>query len=677
MVKGKRPPDAECLDKDKRLKIISGLSELRGQTKTVLARTLKFLNDEGLLVDQLSTGSSSSSYNRQIERAAQARSIFEDNMYGSLIQQRQLPHESRKYSNTLVHVSPFAFLHQLCLMNRSLYGILKGLMRQHGMLSIIVYIDGINPCDPTHPQPEKLLEATYWTITQLPNWFIRRKEGWFPFALARTKAVKCLSGEMSEFTTIILDIFFPERGTSFDRGCTIVHDDGSFVFVAKFEGFLADEKALKDIFDIKGQAGNVPCFSCLNIRNRWCTLETKRTFTEQHHWEPDLSKRKPTTHKHIVGVVSRLSDAAAAATKGHLNTLQTNSGINYNPTGLLFNHRLMNVVLGDITEKYIRDPMHTLVSKGVFGTHLACLIQAMAKSNVSLDIVQAFTARMVLPRSKGYRASDLYFQEEMLATDHVRHFASDVLGMMNIMFAFLKDKIAPRGILIEHIECFEAAYRILNSVRRGTVNDEIASSFTSTVVQYATLFLKLYGTSNAKIKFHHMFDLIWDMLRLGQFATCFPTERKNKDALAVCAATDKTIELNSIVKFLNRTLSQWEEHDHICDKAYLHNPRVYMMHDASKVKKSTHATLECGDVFEGDVVALRNGDVGKVVEFLEHDFHMFASLWIHPRLGGIYFEMEPSEIAMIEVESIVEPVFYKSATQNRLVVCVPLYCDSR
>ena len=673
MVKGKRLPE-ETFDRDKRLKIVSDLSDMRGQSKAALAHTLKRLNDQGLLVDPLSIGGSSSSYQRQIDRAVDARSIFENNMYGSIIQHRELPFTSKKYSNILVYVSPFAFLHQICRISRDLYNLIVDEMNKKGSLTILIYIDGINPCNPLHPEPEKLLEATYWTFAQLPSWLTRRKDGWFPFTLARSEGVLRLQGGMSEFVCIVLDIFYPQRGTSMLRGCTLVNEDDSKVITASFQGFLADEKAHKMTFDIKGQAGSVPCFNCINIRNRWVNLRVTETMVEQHHWDPDLSLRKPMTHKHVVALTKRLSDTHASG--GNLKAMQTNCGINFNPTGLLFNARLMNII-GDVTEKYIRDPMHTLASKGVVGIELAQLIHALDDNGVPMNILQTYAKQFKLPRSRGYKPSDLYFSDKMLTTDHVKHFASDVLGMACILYTFLVDKIKPRGILVDNVKCFEATYRIINTVRRGTITEDIAIEFESTVVERARLFLALYGDKHAKIKFHHLFELARDMMRVGHFATCFPTERKNKDALSVCSATDKTIEKSSVTKFLNQTLSTWESNANLCQPNYLHNPSVFVLGN-SKVRKSTSATLVCGEAFKDDVVALRSGGVGRVVEFLEHDSQMFVNVAVHRQIGDIYFEVDPSSFSIIDIDLIVELVcWYKSDTHNRLVVSMPLYCDRR
>ena len=70
---------------------------------------------------------------------------------------------------------------------------------------------------------------------------------------------------------------------------------------------------------------------------------------------------------------------------------------------------------------------------------MACA--ALADVGISIEIVQTYAQKFTLPRSRGGKCSDLYFKAELVTTDHVRHFASDVLGMVPIMHAFLQEKI--------------------------------------------------------------------------------------------------------------------------------------------------------------------------------------------------------------------------------------------
>ena len=172
--------------------------------------------------------------------------------------------------------------------------------------------------------------------------------------------------------------------------------------------------------------------------------------------------------------------------------------------------------------------MHTLVSNGVAGTHLACVCQALGGAGIPLEIIQSYSNKFVLPVVRGKKPSNLYFKNELVATDHVRHFASDVLGMVTILYCFLVEKVLPRGILTQNITCFVCLYKILCILRRGGLSETIATTLRELIVKHNTLFLELYGNRRAKIKFHHMYHLPEDMLWLLSCLSCFPTERRKK-----------------------------------------------------------------------------------------------------------------------------------------------------
>ena len=204
-------------------------------------------------------------------------------------------------------------------------------------------------------------------------------------------------------------------------------------------GWLADEKGLKDIFDIKGQAGQCPCFNCNNVR-RFMTRTVGGRFVTLACTDP--SRFELRTNAQLRAMLMRLSEAP---TKTDREALENAFGINFAPDGLLRNTYLMTHVL-DPVNNYLRDPMHTLSSHGVAGTHIALLVQTLKHYGVKLDIAQAYAKKFPLPRARG-TVSDSYFQDSMLESDHVQHFASDVLGMIPILHTFLQDKFEPMGLI--------------------------------------------------------------------------------------------------------------------------------------------------------------------------------------------------------------------------------------
>jgi hypothetical protein len=428
---------------------------------------------------------------------------------------------------------------------------------------------------------------------------------------------------------------------------------------------LADEKALKEVFDIKGQAGNLPCTSCLNIRNRWCDTDAEPT--AQKFWDPNLEGRIEKTHGHHMAAVARLIGASTIAQR---TSIQTKTGVNFNPSGILFSAYLMASIVS-MPAAYIRDWMHTLVSNGVAGSHLSAICSALESIGIGIEIVQAYCMKFKLPMHRGSKPSNLYFQDHLVDTDNVRHFAGDVLGMLVIMYAFLKDKIQPRGLLPEHIACFESLYKMICSLRHAEIDIRFEIRFESEVVKHAKAFIRLYGVSLCKVKFHHLYHLAKDMARVGKCVSCFPGERRNKDAISVANASDRSLENTAVRNFLHKSVLYWEENGHAALPRHMFSPSDMIFSDGRTFRKSTHIVAECGHIHANDMVYLKNGNICNVIEFWEIDDEIFCKALMHDHVHSLYFAID-AYISFVSLDAVVEPIFwYENVQKGCIVAAVP------
>ena len=316
-------------------------------------------------------------------------------------------------------------------------------------------------------------------------------------------------------------------------------------------------------------------------------------------------------------LVDGLKAVAATGKKGNLHELEKKSGINFNPSGILFDDYLMTNVLHPSTD-YIRDSMHTLASNGVAGSHVALMCQTLGTIGCTLEMIRTYSKQFTLPRSRNNgKVSDMFFKDNLMEGDHVKHFASDVLGMVSLLFVFLIEKIQPRGFLCPNIRCFALLHTILCILRRGTMDVSIHAKLMATIIEHNTLFVQLYGNKCAKIKFHHLFHLPDDLLRAGSAISCFVTERKNKDAISVSVTTDRKVEKSSIIMFLHRTIAHWSDNDNACKPEYLRGGRTVDV-NGEAIMTSRSACLSCGVVSASDVVLLTNGSIGIVMDFWQN-----------------------------------------------------------
>ena len=312
------------LASDKRLKLVKELVRHSGASRTTLTKVLQSLQDLGMLRGICDT-TSMSSHLRSVRAAIENDAVHAITPYGKLFRSIDLPiyDPDQRHADELHFVHPMALLHFLCDCNASLFGIVKAAAdRCDGRLRIVLYIDEINPGNPLAPDPNQMLQAVYWCIPELPFWFLRRKDSWWIFCLVRTKTVKRLDGEITELLKLILHTFYSHHPAddSFAKACYVKNDSSSVVITCEFGGVLADEKGLKEALGIMGQAGNDPCFSCLNIRNRWVNCSGPGGL--QKFWDPAVEDRKPCTDDHVNAIVGRLRTASTGG-RTALKKLQT------------------------------------------------------------------------------------------------------------------------------------------------------------------------------------------------------------------------------------------------------------------------------------------------------------------------------------------------------------------
>ena len=441
-----------------------------------------------------------------------------------------------------------------------------------------------------------------------------------------------------------------------------------------FAGCLADEKGLKEVFDIAGQAGNLPCvLGCLNARNRWCKL----AHGEQYFYDCNIDQRKQTTKQHVLSMVQRMNDANPTSDYAKEKWRQS-LGINYNVHGILFCTYLMSRVV-DPTQHYVRDWMHTWCSGGLAGTHISQVMQALQANDIGIDIVKAYSKLFVSPMSKRIK-TDLFFQNEMLTSDNVRHFASDVLTMCFLLCAFLVEKIAPRGIMLSNIECFRKMFKIICTLRRGLMTAEVRDRLKSLIVNHGTQFLELYGCQKAKIKFHHALHLPDDLHRLDckTFST-FTTEAKNKDALAIVNAADKSIEKTATATFLHNDLQAMIDSTKFARHSYLDGNVKCFLVGGTKCWTSKQSVLPGGSINHGDFVYLVGGSIGKVLnifDFDRSDEHLVVQIEIHQPLEAapMRFSLNIDSVTCVSSVDIVEPVWWRQSPNGFIVAIVPEYC---
>ncbi len=165
------------------------------------------------MTDALVQAPSAIGYSRQVQRAFEQQALYTQTPYGPMLREMEFPaaHSKAKGKRpSMWCISPFALLHQLCIVSAPLFNLIKNAVGGAGtrVLRIVLYFDAVNPGSPLAPHPQQLLQAIYWCIADLPNRFLRRTDSRFCFSLIRETWAKELAGERTELAKLVLGVFF-------------------------------------------------------------------------------------------------------------------------------------------------------------------------------------------------------------------------------------------------------------------------------------------------------------------------------------------------------------------------------------------------------------------------------------------------------------------------------------
>ena len=149
------------------------------------------------------------------------------------------------------------------------------------------------------------------------------------------------------------------------------------------EGFIiADEAALKQVFEPKGASGLRVCFLCKNaIQERSQLAEHDRTGFLVGHAEHDLAKYSLRADESLWNIADDLARRHATMRVGAFDLRQKALGVNFAPHGVLFDASLRRHV-GPVTGT-MWDWLHTYLVGGVFVTEMKELMREL--KGLSLD----------------------------------------------------------------------------------------------------------------------------------------------------------------------------------------------------------------------------------------------------------------------------------------------------
>ena len=658
------------IDDETRMQLRSELLASSRGSKASVARILQTLNRKGMLRDEELGGRDEL---RQVRIAAEMHGRART-PYGPVVQTLDVPG-----IGPWEYVHPFAFLHYMSTISEKFANMLSDALGKAPLFtcSLVFYGGEMTPGNPLRSDVGRQLWNFYYTFLELPGWLLHRTGGWFCLGGVRTRLVERIPGGVSALLKQILVAMFVDGPHNFTRGFVVPHGSAVRVFRARLVGFLADEKGHKEFLAIKGAAGLKPCISCMNVVN----FIHKTGYADGQYTVGldcvDKSKFKQLDddtfwrmHEILVSQVGQISTSKVEA-------LETKLGISYNEHGMLCDPRLRSVLRP--VSNYIRDWQHTLVSHGVAGLQIAALTSCLKRSNIGMYEIAAYARLYIHPKLTASPPKPEWFTENFIASDHVKLFASDVLGLCPLLLAFLRDRCSGRAPA-DRVRCFELLTFMLGLLSgEDDMTGALHATLAGAIAEHAVLFRRLYHAF-IKVKFHHLVHVPDDLLRLGKVISCFAPERKHKDVKTSVVHVYNQVEHTTTFGYLNSYVQDVVEGRFQFDEQYISTSKRRKLDIAGiQMDTSAEAALKCGGVKRDDYVLIRTGGalrLGRVVLFYAMgDFitvHVREATAVDPGTWTIWDESATPDV-FLDPTSIVKPVVYMRIPPSTVKIIVPYY----
>ena len=292
-----------------------------------LSRLLRKLNN-------LSMASIRGSSRRNITRSVEL-DLSRNTPYGTCIQTTVL---EGGLEWSFIH--PMAMMFTFCEVARSFAVLLAETLNANpcspeAPWRMIWYCDEAIPGNVVAPDNQRKTHCVYWSFLEFGAQLLSRAVMWFLGSLIRSGVLKeSVPGGISHIIKHMMMVMFGFVDATINiatSGCLVPLPDGSMQLIfARLHAFCGDEKAIKEVWNLKGASGLKICILCKNCISAQSSLANNRSLISASC--ADLSRFQPTSDELIFAIADRLYEPMMV---GELKALQTSLGFNLNVHGVL------------------------------------------------------------------------------------------------------------------------------------------------------------------------------------------------------------------------------------------------------------------------------------------------------------------------------------------------------
>ena len=552
----------------------------------------------------------------------------------------------------------------------------------------ILYCDGLTPGAVLSPENNRKSIIWYATLLEFgPR--LCHQELWTCIACMLSTETKLVPAQLSGLTRLVVrDMVYGDRAANTAGIILPVGRQGRPELVrVHYHATLADEEALSAMLGLKGASGIAPCAVGCWVVNKPKQLDIERgvqPLTSRGAGIVDITctNKAAIVLKSDADVWDDCDELAANA--GNCAELETNTGINYHPAGILFDRPLRKSFKPSTSHRY--DALHILLSNGILALEIMLFLRE-AKRHVGMYFAhfREYADRVGWQSpSKRYTPQGVFSPaREKSSKESLKAGASELLAVYAVLrqwalieftkIAAMRPALKSLLLLLDVVDLVLQA--ATTRLRAHEVKD-IAARLDKTVWEYLSAFAECHGHAEMRHKHHELTHLAAQLLLDLRVLWCFTAERKHIIAKALMQHNRslRAFAFGAVARMLMAQVSCLTDAPGWVSK--LHDP-VWEFNELapgarmSRSMRMMSCTIRCGNplfinghaflilVVGCFAVGGRFGVVGNQCVAVRSD--PYASEWdVQPAIGQRY--LEPADVLQVARH------WRFSACRNRLTV---------
>lgn len=467
---------------------------------------------------------------RSVKRSRQDSTQL-NTAYGPLIKSFNCKGEIVEY------IDPAALLSHTCVTCHGFSSFMETKLREHpsdlcNQWGLIIYLDEVSPGNQLRHDNRRKIYAVYYSFVQFGAAALSCESCWMVLMVIRSSRVTELGG-MGDIFPHILSCFFGE--TNLRTGVLLNCQGTSRLICASLQIVVADEAALKSVWENKGSGGTLPCLFCSN-----CVLDRSHLHVHDAHAqlfplsEPDRTKFVRHDDASIQAIVHYLSAQRPVLSNAGFDRLEQTLGFNHKPDGVLWSHWFPHVASPIQNTMY--DWMHTYCVHGIYNIEVGLLLKVLSGVGVTHVTIHQFLQTVHWPHNISSRAvsgQNAFAKRPSVISSPLACSASEALGIYSPIRLFLINNVLSlphlRPAVTKACHSYFCLAEVLDHLRAVSHGKATPAGLERAIDAHFKASLDAYGDEHVTPKTHYAVHLPEQYCLHGLLVNCFVHERKHRE----------------------------------------------------------------------------------------------------------------------------------------------------